>query len=1402
MKWWIRAKLKHRMLQILHVDDDKVFLEISKAILESEGNFKVDSAVSADEALQKLSEQKYDAVIADYDMPDKDGLQFLQEIRQRYGDLPFVMFTGKGREEIAVRALNLGADGYCNKQGKPEVVYGELAHMIRLAVERAEALYTLAESEKRYRAILEHAAEAVFVHDLSGNLIDVNQQACKNLGYTKEELLALHISDVDPAAPKLGAVFWPKTLAGEAVTFESLHRRKDGSVFPVEVNMTTIKLGEQTAIVGLVKDISERKKVEDAIKSERDMLGRIVASLGAGLVLISKDYHVLWANDLIRRYRGAVEGKLCYTVLNDLNAPCPDCGVTKIFAGQTATDIHEYNSTTIDGKPYWVEIIATPIKDETGQIVAAAEVAVDITERKKIEENVKLSERRWATTLSSIGDAVIATDKEGKITFMNPVAESLTGWSNAEAESKPLSQVFHIINEETRKIVENPVARVLKEGTVVGLANHTLLINRHGKEIPISDSGAPIRDDTGKITGVILVFRDVTERRKIRKELESFARFPLENTAPVLRLSNEGKVLYANPASHKLLKVPLITGCLAPVQWSTYVATALSSKEALTFEEKHGDRVFQFWVVPVVAEGYINLYAVDITDLKKMEHQLATYGRLQAAVAELGQFALTQISEDEFLSKVVNVVAKALEVDFCKILELLPNKKALLLRAGFGWKEGLVGTATVSTGQNSQAGYTLLSGSPVIVENLHTETRFSGPQLLFDHNVVSGLSVIIGNPANPYGVMGAHTTKLRHFNQDEVNFLQSVANLVANFINLKIVETATRQSETKYRTLYETVSGGVVIQNRTGEIVQANTAACEILGLTLDQMIGRASMDPRWHAINEDGSPFPGEDHPAMVTLRTGKPLRKVVMGVYHPKDEARRWIQINSDPLFDADGELTGVMTTFVDITEQKNSQQKLQDSEKKYYSLFYAMNEGVCLHEVIYDNAGKAVDYKILDANIAYEKITGIKREDAIGKRASILYRTTSAPYLDIYSRVAETGEPTSFTTYFAPMDKYFHISVFSPAKGKFATVFADVTENKKQEMLLRENNKKFELLFSKNPEAVVLVDANFLVKEVNTAFTKLFGFSQKELIGTFLPNLVVPERLKTESQRIIEKAKKEITYVETVRKRKDGAEIPVLVSVEPIYEQAKFAGFVVVYKDISDIANARAALEKALQETRRLNEKLAVVGSLTRHDVRNKLAGILGCTYLLKNKFALNADAVQYIEKIESFVHQAERLFDFSHAYQKMGMEQLRGVNVEACFNEAKDLFPEIDKIELLNECAGIEVKADSLLRQLFYNLIDNSLRHGKKVSKIHLHCKKTKDHLQLIYEDNGVGIANNKKSHIFSENLKAENTKGYGLFTIRKLLDVYGWSIEENGAPGEGARFVITIPKDKVLSGKKE
>ena len=161
---------------------------------------------------------------------------------------------------------------------------------------------------------------------------------------------------------------------------------------------------------------------------------------------------------------------------------------------------------------------------------------------------------------------------------------------------------------------------------------------------------------------------------------------------------------------------------------------------------------------------------------------------LQGVIAKFGLLALEGKEVDVLMKEAVELVASNLHVEFSKVLELLPDDKGFLLRAGVGWKEGLVGVAIIDAGRHSQAGFTLLSQAPVIVKDLHTETRFNGPPLLFDHRVISGLSVVIKEQRKVYGVFGAHTSKRRQFSADDVNFLQAMANVLAEAMSRKRAE--------------------------------------------------------------------------------------------------------------------------------------------------------------------------------------------------------------------------------------------------------------------------------------------------------------------------------------------------------------------------------------------------------------------------------------------------------------------------------------------------------------------------------------------------------------------------------------------------------------------------------------
>ena len=244
----------------------------------------------------------------------------------------------------------------------------------------------------------------------------------------------------------------------------------------------------------------------------------------------------------------------------------------------TATGRYEEEGWRVrkDGTTFWARVVITALWDDAGHLQGFSKVTRDITERKQAEENARrlLEEetaRRAAeeyaqvidaqreqlrVTLTSIGDGVITTDAEGRVTLLNPVAEALMGWTTEAAAGRPLETVFPIVNEVTRQPVENPVARVIATGQIVGLANHTILIARDGTERPIDDSAAPIKDQHGQVIGVVLVFRDVSARRRAEIELHGAMQqlkiVTDSMSAPVTRCSRDLRIHLGRQALRRL----------------------------------------------------------------------------------------------------------------------------------------------------------------------------------------------------------------------------------------------------------------------------------------------------------------------------------------------------------------------------------------------------------------------------------------------------------------------------------------------------------------------------------------------------------------------------------------------------------------------------------------------------------------------------------------------------------------------------------------------------------------------------------------------------------------------------------------------------------------------------------
>jgi PAS domain S-box-containing protein len=213
--------------------------------------------------------------------------------------------------------------------------------------------------------------------------------------------------------------------------------------------------------------------------------------------------------------------------------------------------------------------------------------------------------------------------------------------------------------------------------------------------------------------------------------------------------------------------------------------------------------------------------------------------RQQAAVAELGMHALSGADLPQLMDEVVALVARTLDAELCKLLELLPSGENMLLRAGVGWQPGLVGRATVPAGAGSQAGYALIAREPVIVTDLARERRFSVSELLSEHGVVSGISVVIHGRARPYGVLGVHSRARRDFSTHDSLFLQSIANVLAAAVDRVRADDALRESEERFRSLVE-MAPDVIFSLAADATVTAISPAFErITGWSRGDLLGQ-----------------------------------------------------------------------------------------------------------------------------------------------------------------------------------------------------------------------------------------------------------------------------------------------------------------------------------------------------------------------------------------------------------------------------------------------------------------------------------------------------------------------------------------------------------------------------------
>ncbi len=427
---------------------------------------------------------------------------------------------------------------------------------VRLALaEKAK----LDDSENRYRSIFQGSPDGIIIADAENKMIlFANSAQCQMLGYTEEQLKTMNIAAIHPKATFHNTLaIFEKQARGETTLSENIQcLKKNGEIFYADSNASLVKINGRKCIVGFFRDVTIRKQVEVALQESEERFRTLYENSTIGLYRTTPDGRILLANPALIKMLG-------YSSFDDLSALDlqkngfePSHPRTKFF------EIIEKNGKVQGLESVWqrkdqtfifIRESARAIRDSQGNTLYYDGTVEDVTERKRAEDMLTLSESQMRTTLYSIGDAVMSLDTNGCVLLMNPVAEKLTGWSESEARGKFLEDVFCIVNEETRCKVDNPVVQVLNKGSIVGMATHTLLISREGKERPIGDSAAPIFDQNRNITGVVLIFRDLTKEREAEQIILNQLAIIETYNGFVALTDMKGKLIYINPGGIKMI---------------------------------------------------------------------------------------------------------------------------------------------------------------------------------------------------------------------------------------------------------------------------------------------------------------------------------------------------------------------------------------------------------------------------------------------------------------------------------------------------------------------------------------------------------------------------------------------------------------------------------------------------------------------------------------------------------------------------------------------------------------------------------------------------------------------------------------------------------------------------------
>jgi PAS domain S-box-containing protein len=599
--------MDEQRLCILYVDDEVELLTIGKLFMERFGNLSVDTAPSADEALVKIASNSYDGIVSDYQMPGMDGIGLLQEVRQKFGDIPFILFTGRGREEVVIQAINHGADFYLQKGGEPKSQFAELVHKIRQAARRKDAERALKTSEKRFSDIINFLPDPTFAVDVSGKVIAWNralenltktssadiigkgQDAYKSAIYRSTRPVLIDL--IDEPDDVILQYYSHIERDGSSLTGETDFIHIDGSHLYILVKVSKLfdQSGTITGAIESIRDITQLKKAEEDIRKSEERYRSVVNDQTEMIARFTPEGVITFTNEAYRQYYAPRIG-LHHPVGKNIRdiMEIDNYAAVENFLQSLTPDVPTREMERMvpgkDGNMYWQIWTVRALFDEVGQVSDYQVVGRDITEKKQAEERLKdayeqiaADEEELREKFEELTDSermvreseerLILAQEIGKTGAWEYTIQTDSIWGSAEGLAifgyPPVAGDFPIEDIEScipdRDRVHQALVDLLSDDIPYDI-EYVIHPADGSAEKYIHSRARCERDDQGNIIRVLGVIQDITDRKKAENEI-AFKNAILKTQQEVspdgiLIVDKNGKILEYNKKFQEIWGIP------------------------------------------------------------------------------------------------------------------------------------------------------------------------------------------------------------------------------------------------------------------------------------------------------------------------------------------------------------------------------------------------------------------------------------------------------------------------------------------------------------------------------------------------------------------------------------------------------------------------------------------------------------------------------------------------------------------------------------------------------------------------------------------------------------------------------------------------------------------------------